>query len=441
MSSNYLTYNNFTKSFLQIKKINQIEFLTIKEALLESMIESGTSAFSVTDYMVTVLLYIIDDFHEIVEGTGEALLTDEATLNSYFMCVELIYPELSVESFCNGFNASIDKSSEDKIEEIYELLEGAEEALNPSIKKIKSLSSIEKIEKDLKNEIIGQEEAISTITNSLKLFATGFTKHLSMFFTGTTGVGKTQLAKALTRSVYGTEAKLLKINCAEYASNHEYAKLIGSPPGYVGHGEKGILRQKADESDSWIICFDEIEKANPNIYNLLLNLLDEGNVSDSTGHVCSFENSIILFTSNVGVNQHVGISHIGFEDDENDSFEDALPAIKKEIDSKFPAEFRNRIDSWVYFNTLNEKDASKIASNLLKQFDIKPLKALVTHVVKHGYSQKYGARHIKRYIKGNILLKLANSILDVGLDKKSQYTFKVGVKEDNITVKTSLNKK
>tara|TARA_R110000824_G_scaffold154956_1_gene327175 strand:+ start:484 stop:1809 length:1326 start_codon:yes stop_codon:yes gene_type:complete len=441
MSHNYLTYNNFTKSFLQIKKINQLEFLTIKEALLESMIETGASAFSVTEYMGTVLHHVIEDFHQVVETTDENILTDEATLNSYFMCVEMIYPELSVESFCNSFNSTIDKSSEDRIEEIYEILEGVDSEFNPSIKSIKSLSSIEKIEKDLNSEIIGQDKAISTITNSLKLFATGFTKHLSMFFIGTTGVGKTQLAKALTRSIYGTEAKLLKINCAEYASNHEYAKLIGSPPGYVGHGEKGILRQKADESDSWIICFDEIEKANPNIYNLLLNLLDEGNVSDSTGHLCSFENSIILFTSNVGVNQHVGVSHIGFEDGEDASFEDVLPSIKKEIDSKFPAEFRNRIDSWVYFNTLTEKDASKITSNLLKKFDIKPLKALVNHVVKHGYSKKYGARHIQRYIKSNILLKLANSILNIGLDKKSQYTFKVGVKEDDITVKTSLNKK
>ena len=124
---------------------------------------------------------------------------------------------------------------------------------------------------------------------------------MSLFFIGPTGVGKTEMARILADEYLGGQKKLLKINCGEYSNSHEYAKLIGSPPGYIGHNEKGILTERAEESNEWVILFDEIEKAHPKFYNLLLNLLDEGNVTDSRGTVLDFSKSIILFTSNVGI--------------------------------------------------------------------------------------------------------------------------------------------
>jgi ATP-dependent Clp protease ATP-binding subunit ClpC len=285
-----------------------------------------------------------------------------------------------------------------------------------------TLKEIEKLSRKLKRKLIGQDSAVDEVIKAVKLVNSGLEKSLSLFFIGPTGVGKTELARLLSTEYLGSKKKLLKINCGEYSGAHEYSKLIGSPPGYIGHNEKGILTEKAEESSEWVILFDEIEKAHPKFYDLLLNLLDEGSVTDSRGTVLDFSNSIILFTSNVGIHENVGKAQLGFGGATTE-YNSVRTDIEKAYKDKFSPEFRNRLDGLVHFNQLTKEDAGKIAKIQLSKLPLYQSSKLTNYVITNSFSREYGARNIQRFIKNNISVKIADKILSGQRDVKFKALF------------------
>jgi ATP-dependent Clp protease ATP-binding subunit ClpA len=388
MNKNYfIVYNQHIDSFVKVKRCDVADIENIFTTL-DDHVELST--FRSEDFVSYVVARVICNYDRL-----ERRYSDFSNLNeALYESVSEVYPMLSVESACHHYNAFSEKEEKEPTEDFVPL----------------TLSEIRGVRKKIKNNLIGQDEAVSSVINSLKLQNSGFDPFTSLFFIGPTGVGKTELARQLAKHYLGGESRLLKLNCAEYANPHEYAKLVGSPPGYIGFGEKGILTQKADESSRWVILFDEIEKASSKLHNLLLGFLDDGVITDNQGQELNFKDSIIIFTSNVGIHENVGKKQVGFEKSQKtyaESKEDITDAFKNE----FSPEFINRIDHTVYFNELSVKDAEKITRLQLRQLPIKITPRLVKYVVKGGYSSEYGARNIKRFIKTNITLKLADEIL------------------------------
>jgi ATP-dependent Clp protease ATP-binding subunit ClpA len=276
--------------------------------------------------------------------------------------------------------------------------------------KLKGLKDIEKTERYLKSRVIGQDYAISTVVNSLKLIVAGLKEFTSLFFLGPTGVGKTKLAKELAKK-YSTN--FFKVNCSEYSGKHEYSKLIGAPPGYVGYSDTSLLTEKAQESNCWVFLFDEIEKADDKFYDFLLSLLDEGTCTDNTGTTLDFSKSLFIFTSNEGLgDSRLGEQRLGF-DKEVITYKHSKPNILKSLKKDFNPEFLNRIDHVVFFNEIDERAAKKIASLELKSLPIKRTAALLSYIVKEAYSMEYGARNIEKFIKNDISLLIADVILSL----------------------------
>ena len=238
--------------------------------------------------------------------------------------------------------------------------------------------------------------------------ASGLSKHSSFLFVGPTGVGKTQLAKLLGESFSGN---FFKVNCAEYASAHEYAKLIGSPPGYIGHSEKSLLSEKAEESNQWVFLFDEIEKAHHKLYDFLLSLLDDGTCTDNLGKTLDFSESIFIFTSNQGM-KDIKTNTVGFDRKEQ-SKKDPInkEVVTESIKRHFSPEFLNRIDDIVLFKSLTKTEVKQIAELQLEELPINITDSLLNFIVDNGYSMEYGARNIARFIKNNITIKIADAVL------------------------------
>ena len=292
----------------------------------------------------------------------------------------------------------------------------------PKPKAMNTLDDLESLKRYLSKNLIGQDEAVDGVVDTVKLIASGLYKTSSFFFIGPTGVGKTELAKLLGKKYSGN---FWKVNCAEYANAHEYAKLIGSPPGYVGHSDSSIMAEKAEKSNRWVILFDEIEKAHHKFYDFLLSLLDDGTCTDNMGRVLDFSESIFIFTSNQGVSDFGG-RKVGF-DKEVVSLSGCKEDITESVKKKFPAEFMNRIDNYVFFNTLNKEDVRKIATLALRGIPIKKYKALLDYIVEEGYSEEYGARNIKRFIKNKIATQVAQKLLERRVPSKrgDMYTPKI----------------
>jgi ATP-dependent Clp protease ATP-binding subunit ClpC len=266
---------------------------------------------------------------------------------------------------------------------------------------------------------------------SLKLMASGLADHSSFLFVGPTGVGKTQIAKLLGEKFNGN---FYKVNCAEYAGGHEYAKLIGSPPGYVGHSEKSLLAEKAEQSNSWVFLFDEIEKAHHKLYDFLLSLLDDGTCTDNMGQVLDFTQSIFIFTSNQGVSE-IKREPVGFGERKKEVEESvSTETIRKSVKRHFSPEFLNRIDEVVVFKSLTKKDIREIAEIQLEDLPIKATKSLVDFVAENGYSQEYGARNIARFIKNNVSDKIADAILNRLVPKKEEEYYTPRIVDNEVKI-------
>lgn len=284
------------------------------------------------------------------------------------------------------------------------------------------------IEGALRGRVIGQEEAVNAVANALRRARAGLSdvgRPLGSFmFLGPTGVGKTELAKALAEFMFNDEKALIRIDMSEYMERHATSRLIGSPPGYVGYEEGGQLTEIVRHRPYSLILFDEIEKAHPEIFNLLLQILDNGRLTDSKGKVVNFKNAIIIMTSNAGSEYLKEMSNLGFSassdkerDDETENYRDKIMGALR---GSFRPEFLNRIDEIVIFNALTKSDIEKIVdlqvAIIEKRLAAKGIKigiepAARAHLVTEGFSPEFGARPLKRLMQKVILDKLAEKII------------------------------
>ena len=305
----------------------------------------------------------IEDYKTDVESFFDELGTEDIeemndAVDSAYTAIVGLYPPFALEFICTDLNTDTFMSGVERkfLKHIREQVQSkAEQGGSVALSGIEDINNLEEYFKD---NIIGQRKAIDAIVKSLKLMASGLSGHSSFMFVGPTGVGKTQVGKLLGEKFSGN---FYKINCAEYAGGHEYAKLIGSPPGYVGHTEKSLLAEKAEESNQWVFLFDEIEKAHHKLYDFLLSLLDDGTCTDNMGTVLDFSESIFIFTSNQGIGDikrnPMGFDRSGAEVDQ--SVTDSV--IRDSVKKHFSPEFLNRIDDIVVFNSLSKGEVKEIA--------------------------------------------------------------------------------
>ena len=266
-----------------------------------------------------------------------------------------------------------------------------------------------------------------------------------VYFIGPTGVGKTELSKALAEAVFGTEQALIRVDMSEYMEKHSVSKLIGSPPGYVGYEEGGQLSEKVRRNPYSVILFDEIEKAHPDVFNILLQVLDDGHITDAQGRKVDFKQTCIIMTSNAGAQNIVAPKRLGFlsEEDERKDYEYMKGQVMEEVKRMFKPEFLNRIDEIIVFHQLTKADTKKILQILLKdlerrcreQMDIelKVRDTVKEYLVENSFDSKYGARPLKRAIQSKIEDPLAEAILN-GTVKKGD-TVAAGMSKKEITFK------
>ncbi|MDR0675655.1 MAG: AAA family ATPase, partial [Elusimicrobiota bacterium] len=308
------------------------------------------------------------------------------------------------------------------------------------------------LEENLYKRVIGQNEAVEAIANAIRRSRAGLKDPVrpigSFIFLGPTGVGKTELAKSLAEFLFNNEKALIRVDMSEYMEKHSVSKLIGSPPGYVGYEEGGQLTEIIRKNPYSVILFDEIEKAHSDIFNLLLQVLDDGRLTDSKGRTVDFKNTIIIMTSNLGTNNKSNIV-VGFEKNKTKKeTENDKQRVLKILKEYFKLEFLNRIDEFVIFHTLGEDDLRKIVDiqikNIQKIFEEKNIKIEFSdtakdYLVKEGYDIEFGARPLKRFIENLILNPLSLKILQEEIVEKDKVV--VDFKDDKITFKILKNLK
>jgi ATP-dependent Clp protease ATP-binding subunit ClpC len=308
-------------------------------------------------------------------------------------------------------------------------------------------NSLLSLETDLSQSVIGQSEAVTKIAKAIRRNRLGIKDPNrpigSFIFLGSTGVGKTHLAKQLARQVFGSPEALIRVDMSEYQEKHTISKLIGSPPGYVGHDEGGQLTEQVKNKPYSVILFDEVEKANKEIFNTLLQMLDEGHLTDSLGRKINFKNTLIIMTTNLGAKkvQEFGTG-IGFSTTSKSMIDERKKdIITKELKNFFSPEFLNRVDEMVVFNSLNHEDIVKIVDVEMKKLisRLSEMKykftydqSIVEHISKVGYDEQYGARPLKRAIQDEIEDLISEEVLKGSVKENSKY--KLTIKDDKVSI-------
>ena len=308
------------------------------------------------------------------------------------------------------------------------------------------------LEKVLKKRVIGQDEAVSAVARAVKRGRVGLKDPArpigSFLFLGPTGVGKTELSKALAEAVFGSEQAMIRVDMSEYMEKHSVSKMIGSPPGYVGYEEGGQLSEKVRRNPYSVILFDEIEKAHPDVFNILLQVLDDGHITDAQGRKVDFKQTIIIMTSNAGAQMIMEPKHLGFMsgDTEKRDYERMKSGVMEEVRRMFKPEFLNRIDEIMVFHSLNKENIRKIVTILLKnlekrcqeQLDIilKVTGAAKDLIADAGFDSKYGARPLKRAIQTKVEDALAQEILEGKVKAGDKVLLGVSKEEIKFSVKS-----
>ena len=287
---------------------------------------------------------------------------------------------------------------------------------------------LKKLEATLHKRVIGQEEAVSAVAKAVRRGRVGLKDPKrpigSFLFLGPTGVGKTEISKALAEAVFGQEQAMIRVDMSEYMEKHSVSKMIGSPPGYVGHEDGGQLSEKVRRNPYAVILFDEIEKAHPDVFNILLQVLDDGHITDSQGRKVDFKNTIIIMTSNAGAQAIVEPKKLGFAsgNDEKQNYERMKGSVMEEVRRIFKPEFLNRIDETIVFRVLNKDDMKQIVGLMTKELakrcetqlgiTLVVRDAAKQYIVDKAYDPKYGARPLRRKIQDEIEDPLAEKLLD-----------------------------
>ena len=284
------------------------------------------------------------------------------------------------------------------------------------------------LENTLHNRVIGQDEAVSAVAKAIRRGRVGLKDPNrpigSFLFLGPTGVGKTELSKALADAMFGTDNSLIRVDMSEYMEKHTVSKLIGSPPGYVGYDEGGQLSEKVRRNPYSVVLFDEVEKAHPDVFNVLLQVLDDGHITDSTGRVVDFKNTVIIMTSNAGAENIVAPKSLGFASSSTDEqvHDNMKSKVMDEVKRIFKPEFINRIDDIIVFHMLKKEQIGQIVDIMMKTVNdriMEQMKLSVelddeakAYIVDKGYDAKYGARPLRRTIQNEIEDELAERILE-----------------------------
>lgn len=306
-----------------------------------------------------------------------------------------------------------------------------------------------RLEDTLHKRVIGQNEAVEAVAKAIKRGRVGLKDPKrpigSFLFLGPTGVGKTELSKALAEAVFGDEKSLIRVDMSEYMEKHSVSKMIGSPPGYVGFEEGGQLSEQVRKNPYSVILFDEIEKAHVDIFNVLLQILDDGHVTDAQGRRVDFKNTIIIMTSNAGASRIMEPKTLGFVSDSSEEKDHEIMknGVMEEVKRLFKPEFLNRIDDMIVFHALTKEEVKSIADLLLgtfakrvkdqMQIDLKYGAAVKNFIFDKGYDKKYGARPLRRAIQNEIEDKMAEEILAGNIHDGD--TVRIGVSKETVTFK------
>ncbi len=329
-----------------------------------------------------------------------------------------------------------------------EIAEVVAEWTNIPVKKLSEsdFQRLQKLEAILHKRVIAQEEAVSSVAKAVRRGRVGLKDPKrpigSFLFLGPTGVGKTEVSKALAEAMFGTEQAMIRVDMSEYMEKHSVSKMIGSPPGYVGYDEGGQLSEKVRRNPYSVILFDEIEKAHPDVFNILLQVLDDGHITDAQGRKVDFKNTILIMTSNAGAMSIIEPKRLGFRssDDEKENYDRMKSGVMEEVQRIFKPEFLNRIDETIVFHSLNKEHMKKIVTLMVRtlvercknQMDITLhiRDSVKKYIVEKGYNPKYGARPLRRMIQNKLEDALADEILAGRIKAGDQVD--VGIKNNEV---------
>lgn len=312
---------------------------------------------------------------------------------------------------------------------------------------------LNKLEQTLHKRVVGQEEAVSAVAKAIKRGRVGLKDPKrpigSFLFLGPTGVGKTELSKALAEALFGNEDAMIRVDMSEYMEKHSVAKMIGSPPGYVGHDDGGQLSEQVRRHPYSVILFDEIEKAHPDVFNILLQVLDDGHITDSQGRKVDFRNTVIIMTSNAGAQAIIDPKKLGFnaKEDAAGDYKRMKSNVMNEIKLIFRPEFLNRIDEILVFHPLDKEQMRKIVSMMCRELarrakdqlgiklDIRD--SVKSHIVETGTDKKYGARPLRRAVQNQLEDKLAEALLNGEITRDSEVAVGMSKKEIKFIPRTT----
>lgn len=312
---------------------------------------------------------------------------------------------------------------------------------------------LNKLEQTLHKRVIGQDEAVTAVAKSIKRGRVGLKDPKrpigSFLFLGPTGVGKTELSKALAEALFGDENSMIRVDMSEYMEKHSVAKMIGSPPGYVGHDDGGQLSEQVRRHPYSVVLFDEIEKAHPDVFNILLQVLDDGHITDSQGRKVDFSNTVIIMTSNAGAQSIIDPKKLGFntKEDAAGDYKRMKSNVMNEIKFIFRPEFLNRIDEILVFHPLTQEQMQKIVGLMCKELINRAKEQLgikltirdsvKKHIVETGMDKKYGARPLRRAVQNQLEDKLAEAILNGEIGRDMEVVAGISKKEIKFTAKTT----